>query len=188
VKRLLLRLGEVTNIAAILVTIASLFASVCWITSGRAGGASGDLKTAALGFMILRLEAATAASSALVQAQSYLTQASMYYARADAADDEELKSYLNQLGDQSLEMPNFQASLAKEEEAKAQSYYDKYAEALESAARWARVADRRSTGALIFNVSAILASCAVLFKRRGLLYAFIPVFLLGCSYLVSSLL
>lgn len=131
---------------------------------------------------------AAAASSALVQAQSYLTQAGMYYARADAADDEELKAYLNQLGDQSLEMSNFQTSLAEEAEAKAQSYYDKYARALESSEQLARVAARRSTGALIFNVSAILASCTVLFKRRGLLYSFIPVFLLGCSYLVRSLL
>jgi len=182
-----IRFGEVTNATAILVAVATLFASLSWISSGKAGGEASDLKTAALGFMMLRLEAATEASNALVQAQSYLTQAGMYYAEADAADGETLKSYLNDLGDRSHEMSQFQTSVAQEAEAKSQGYYGEYADALDRAADLGRTADFRSTAALILNVSATVASLAVLFKKRALLAVFAPVFLLGIAYLVLSL-
>ncbi len=183
-----IKMGEIVNVAAILVTIASLLASVCWISSGKAGSEANDMKTAALGFMILRLESSTQASTALVQAQSYLTQAGMYFAEADSAEDEELKSYLNDLGNQSLEMSTFYSSVAKDSENRAQSYYDKYNETLESSTEFGKQADYRSTGALIFSVAAIMASCGVLFKRKEILYVFIPIFIMGLSYLLISLL
>jgi len=181
-----LRLGDVANVAAVLVTVATLFASLSWISAGKAGGQSGDLKTAALGFMIMRLEAETLASNALVQAQTYLTQAGMYYAEADAADNEELKGYLTDLGDQSIEISQFQSSLAEEQRAKAQTYIDSYDDALGRSSRSGRVSDYRSTAALILNVSASVASGAVLFKRRALLLVFAPVFCVGLSYFVAS--
>ena len=59
-------------------------ASVSWISSSKAGGEANDLKTAALGYMILRLESSTQTSIELVQAQTYLTQAGMYFAEADS--------------------------------------------------------------------------------------------------------
>lgn len=183
-----LRIGEITNVAAFLVTIATLFASLSWISSGKAGGQADDLKTAALGYMMLRLEAATQASTALVQAQSYLTQAGMYYAEADSAENDELKAYLNHLGDQSMEMSNFQSQVAKDAEQKAQSYYEEYSQALETSGKFGKVSDYRSTAALILNVSASVASGAVLFRKRLLLVVFGPIFLLGLCYLVASLL
>ena len=182
------KLGDVTSVAAVLVTMATLFASLAWISSGRAGGEAGDLKTAALGFMMLRLEAATQASTALVQAQSYLTQAGMYYAQADSAADEELATYLTGLGDRSIEMSQFQTTVAQEADAKAQSYYDGYDGALKRAGTAGRVADLRSTAALVLNVSATVASMAVLLRRRALLFVFAPVFLVGIGYLTASLL
>jgi len=33
-----IRLGDVVNVAAVLVTVATLFASLSWISAGRAGG------------------------------------------------------------------------------------------------------------------------------------------------------
>lgn len=57
----------------------------------------------------------------------------------------------------------------------------------EASAQFSRIADYRSTAALILNVSAAVASGVVLFKKRFLLYVFTPVFFLGISYLVSSL-
>lgn len=187
-RRLRIKIVEIANLAAILVTIASLLASVCWISSGKAGGQANDMKTAALGFMILRLESSTQASTALVQAQSYITQAGMYFAEADSTDDEELKSYLNDLGNQSLEMSNFHSSVSENSEKRAESYYDNYSKTLELSAKHGKVADYRSTGALIFSVSAILASCGVLFKRKEVLYVYIPIFIIALSYLVFSLL
>jgi hypothetical protein len=181
------KLSDVTSVAAILVAVATLFASLSWISSGRSGGQSGDLKTAALGFMMLRLEAATEASNALVQAQSYLTQAGMYFTQADSADDEELKSYLGNLGDQSLELSEFQTTVARKGEARAQTYYGEYESALERAASSGRIADLRSTAALILNVSATVASMVVLLKKRSLLLLFAPVFFLGIGYMVVSL-
>jgi hypothetical protein len=180
-------LGDVTSVAAILVAAATLFASLSWISSGRAGGQAGDLKTAALGFMMLRLEAATEASNALVQAQSYLTQAGMYYAQVDSTADEELEAYLADLGDQSIELSEFQTTVAREAEARAQTYYGEYESALGRASSLGRIADLRSTAALILNVSATVASMVVLLKKRALLLLFAPVFLLGIGYLAASL-
>ena len=187
-RRLRIKVSELVNVAAILVTIASLLASVCWISSGKSGSQSDDQKTSALGFMMLRLESSTDASTALVQAQSYLTQAGMYFAEADSTDDEDLKSYLTELGNQSIEMSVFYSTKANNSETRAQLYYDEYSEALEIAAESCKLADYRSTGALIFNVSAIVASACVLFKRKEFLYVYIPIFMIGLYYVIVSLL
>jgi hypothetical protein len=183
----MLRSVKTENLAALLVTLASLCAAVAWISAGKAGGRANDLKTAALGFVILRLEAATEASNALVQAQTYLTQAGMYYAEATAATDDVLAEYLDGLGDQSLDMSAFQSDLASSAQARADVDYAKYEEALAQSARHGAVSDRRSTAALILNVSVALASATVLLRRRVLLLAFAPVFLVGVLWLVQSL-
>jgi len=180
-------LGDVANAAAVLVALATLFASLSWISSGRAGGQEGDLKTAALGLMMLRLEAATEASNALVQAQTYLTQAGMYYAEADSTDSAELAAYLSGLGDQSIAQSEFQMATARTAEQRAADYFDEYQSTLDRAAGLGQVADLRSTAALILNVSATVASIVVLLRRRWLLLIFAPVFLVGIAYLLLSL-
>jgi len=176
------------NIAAILVTVAAMFAAVCWIASGKAGGEASDRKTAAIGFMMLRLESATEASTAQVQAQSYLTQAGMYFAYADKENNEETRSYLENLGYQSVSISNFYLSVAENAENRAGLYYNSYEEALSSSVTWGKVADYRSTGALIFNVSATLASLGVLLKREEVLYVYIPIFAIGLFYFIMSFL
>jgi len=178
---------SIISIAAILATLASFFAAVSWITSGKAGGVASDRKTAALGIMILRLESETNASTARVQVQTYLTQAGMYYAYAEKEDNEDVKRYLENLGDMSLAMSNYYIGVAENEENRAQTYYDDYLEALDTAKAFGGTADYRSTGALIFNVSAIVASCGVILKRKEILYVYIPIFALGISYLTLSL-
>jgi hypothetical protein len=182
------RLVEFTSVAALLVTLATLVAAVAWISSGRARGTVEDLRTAALGFMILRLEAATETSTALVQAQTYLTQAGMYYAEAESIDDEQVAAYLTGLGDQSLELSNFHADRAQQAEQKTQVYFGQYEAALDRSAAFARDSDYRSTAALILNVSAAVASASILIKKRALLIVFAPIFLLGLAYLLASLL
>ena len=138
--------------------------------------------------MMLRLEEQTEASTSWVQAQSYLTQAGMYYAEADSTDDKELKSYLNSLGNQSIELSNFYMISANISENKSEQFFDEYDKALALATTSGKLADYRSTGALVFNVSAIIASGTVLFKRKELLYVYIPLFILGLYYLILSLL
>jgi hypothetical protein len=187
-KKLRFNMGDIANIAAILVTISSLLASVSWISSSKAGGQADDQKTAALGFMILRLESSTEASTSLVQAQSYLTQAGMYFAEADSTQDKQLKAYLDSLGFQSLNMSNFYSAVAEESETRAESYYDNYTQTLNLSNTFSKKADDRSTGALIFNVSAIVASACVLFKRKEFLYVYIPIFMIGLYYAMVSLL
>jgi len=137
--------------------------------------------------MILRLESSTEASTALVQAQSYLTQAGMYFAEADSAHDEQLKTYLDSLGFQSLNMSDFYSTVAEESEIRAESYYSNYTQTLNRSSAFDEKADNRSTAALIFNVSAIVASACVLFKRRELFYVYIPVFILGLYYTMISM-
>lgn len=179
--------SRTVSIAAVLVAIASFFAAVSWISSGKAGGGATDRKTAALGFMILRLESSTEASTARVQVQTYLTQAGMYYAYADRENDENVKRYLENLGDMSLAMSNFYIGVAENEENRAQSYYDDYEGALEAAAALSESSGYRSTGALIFNMSAIVASCGVILKRMEILYVYIPIFAFGIGHLILSL-
>ncbi len=178
---------SIANVAAILVTVASLFAAVSWISSGKAGGEASDRKTTALGFMMLRLESSTEASTARVQAQTYLTQAGMYFAEADATDNEDLRGYLDNLGYMSLSLSNFYLSMAENAENRAQSYYDNYAGALDVASELDRDEDYRVTGALLFNMSAIVASCGVILKRREILYVYAPIFALGVGYFALSL-
>ena len=179
---------DIINIAAIFVTISSLCASVSWISSSKAGGQANDLKTAALSFMILRLESSTQASTELVQAQSYLTQAGMYYAETDSVDDNDLKSYLTDLGNQSINMSNFHSSVSQDAENRAENYYTNFSETLEKATRFGGIADLRSTGALIFTISAIIASTVGLFKRKEIMYVYFPIFIVAVSHLVVSLL
>ncbi len=183
-----IRWPDITTTAALLVTLATALASLSWISAGRAGGQAGDLKTAALGFMILRLEAATEASNELLQAQSYLTQAGMYYAQADAAEDVDLQGQLAGLGDQSIEMSDYHAAAAKDSNVSADKYYTSYEYALDRSAVIGGKSDNRSTAALIFNVSAAAASLVVIFKRRWLLGVCVPVFLVGMSYFAISFL
>jgi hypothetical protein len=187
-KHFKVKMSELVNIAAILVTIASLLASVCWISAGKAGSQSDDQKTSALGFMMLRLEAETETSTSLVQAQSYLTQAGMYYAEADSTDDKVLKSYLNSIGNDSIEFANLYKSSASNSSNRSKQYINKYNKTIALATTSGKLADYRSTGALIFNVSAIIASGTVLFKRKELLYVYILLFILGLYYLILSLL
>jgi hypothetical protein len=186
-KTLKIKKIDIINIAAIFVTISSLCASVSWISSSKAGGEANDLKTAALGFMILRLESSTQASTELVQAQSYLTQAGMYYAEADSVDDNDLKSYLTDLGNQSIEMSKFHTSVSQEAENRAQNYFTNYSIALGKSMQFGDMAVLRSTGALIFTISAIIASTVGLFKRKEIMYVYFPIFIIALSHLLVSL-
>jgi hypothetical protein len=138
--------------------------------------------------MILRLESSTEASNALIQAQTYLTQAGIYLEYANRENDENVKSYLENLWYTSLMQSDFYSSVAENAENKAQSYYYVYENSLESATNNDNVAGNRTTGALIFNVGTVLAECAVLVKRRELLYVFLPIFAIGVYYLAISLL
>jgi len=178
---------DLINVAAIFVTISSLCASVSWISSSKAGGEANDLKTAALGYMILRLESSTQASTELVQAQTYLTQAGMYFAEADAEDNSELKSYLNDLGNQSIEMSNYHTTVSVNLENRAQNYYSNYSQTLDKATQFGNVASLRSTGALIFTISAIVASIVGIFKRKEIMYVYFPIFIIAASHLAISL-
>ena len=122
--------------------------------------------------MILRLESQTQASTEMVQAQSYLTQAGMYYAESDSVDDEDLKSYLTDLGNQSIEMSNYHLEVSKVMENRAINFYTNYSTSLNKAKKLGHIADLRSTGALIFTISAIVASTVGIFKRKEIIYVY----------------
>jgi hypothetical protein len=180
-------LEKIVNAAAVLAVVGSLFAATCWITAGKAGGLADDGKTKALSSMILRLESSTEASNERVQAQTYLTQAGMYFAYAEKENNENTKETLENLGYISIAMSNFHSSAAENAENRAQSYYGAFEDNLISAAKFDEIAGNRSTGALVFNVAAMLAEVAVLIKRREILFVCLPVFAIGAYYLMISL-
>jgi len=177
---------NVTSIAAILVTIASLFAAISWITSSDAGNDASSSRISALGFMMLRLECITEGSNSRVQAQSYLTQAGMYLAYSEKEENQEVKEYLENLWSESIQLSNFYIEKAENAEARSEFYYGSYENAMDRSAHLGQISENRSTAALLFNVSAIIASCAVLFKKRVLLYVYVPFFLSGLYYLLIS--
>lgn len=177
---------DITNVAAILVTIASLFAAISWISSGGAGSEASSSRMSALGFMMLRLECVTEASSSRVQAQSYLTQAGMYLAYSEKEENLEVKAYLENLWYQSIQLSNFFTEIAENAEGRAVLYSDAYENAMSQTSLFDSISELRSTAALLFNVSAIIASCAVLFRKRFLLYIYLPSFVTGLYYLLSS--
>jgi len=179
---------KIVNIAAVLAVIASLLAAVCWITSGKAGGAADDEKMNALSKMLLRLESSTESSNAQIKAQTYLTQAAMYAAYAEMATDNENKAILENMWYQSWVMSEYWLVVAENNENSARTYGSAYENHLQLAAKIDNAAGNRSTGALIFNVAAVLAECAVLIKRKELLYVFIPIFVIGAYYLTMSVL
>ncbi|MEM2878043.1 MAG: hypothetical protein QXG10_00595 [Candidatus Hadarchaeales archaeon] len=178
--------NDITNVAAILVTIASLFAAISWITSGGAGSEASSSRMSALGFMMLRLECTTEASNSRVQAQSYLTQAGMYLAYSEKEDNLEVKGYLENLWYQSVQLSNFYIEKAENAEARGEEYYGAYENAISRSLHFSSMSEERSTAALLFNVSAIIASCAVLFRKRFLIYMYLPFFAVGAYYLLIS--
>jgi len=137
--------------------------------------------------MMLRLESATEASTARVEQQTYLTQAAMYWAYAEKATDNENRAILENVGNLNYSMSVFKGQVAENAENRAQTYYGAYEEAIDSASSYGKVADYRSTGALIFNVGAMICGTAGLLKRKELLYIFIPIFAIGAGYLIMSL-
>ena len=137
--------------------------------------------------MILRLESSTQASTELVQAQTYLTQAGMYYAEADSEDDKDLKSYLNDLGNQSIEMSNFHTSVSENAENRTQNYFTNYSVTLDKTTYFGNIAALRSAGALIFTISAIVASVVGIFKRKEIMYVYFPIFIIAVAHFAISL-
>ncbi|MEW6592114.1 MAG: hypothetical protein AB1305_00255 [Candidatus Hadarchaeota archaeon] len=178
----------VADLAIVLVSLASLFATVSWIASSKASGPASDSKTAALGIMILRLESETDASNYLTQAQMSATLASISFARAEATDNLELKSYLDNLGYTQISLANFYTAAAENAKNKANSYYDNYSQRMADAAKLGGVADMRSTAALIFTATAIVGSSGTLLKRREVVYLAVPIFIIAAGFFVWSFL
>jgi hypothetical protein len=176
------------NFAIVLISLASLFATVSWISSSKASGPATEYKTEALAMMVLRLESITQASTARVQAQTYLTQAGMYWAYADRENNENVKDALENLGYVSYQQSIFQLEVAENAENKAKIYENSYGEKLEEARKLSNVADLRSTGALIFTATAIIGSSGALVKRREIVYIAIPIFAVASYFLTSSFL
>jgi len=181
---------KIADVAAILAVIASLFAAVCWITSGKAGGAADDKKTAALGMITLYSTAKTDESNALVRIETYRMQAdtaAVYWDYAIKENNENAALYWENKWYESNAYVNYYILYAENEENKAQMYYDEHENALDLANNLDKAAGNRSTGALVFNVAVVLAECTVLIKRKEPLYVFIPIFAIGMYYLIVSL-
>ena len=85
-------------------------------------------------------------------------------------------------------MSNFHSSVSENAENRAQNYYTNYSVTLDKATQFGNVAALRSTGALIFTISAIVASTVGIFKRKEIMYVYFPIFIIGVSHLAISLL
>ena len=111
----------------------------------------------------------------------------MYAAYAEKATDNENKAILENLWYQSWVISEYWLAVAENHENRAAVYGSAYENHLQLAAELDNASGNRSTGALIFNVAAMLAECAVLIKRKELLYVFLPIFAIGAYYLIVSL-
>lgn len=180
---------DIAKTAAVLVSVASIFATISWVSSGMAASKAGEQQWAAIGLMMLRLEATTTASNKLLEAQTHTTQAGVYFTQADTYENEnpELAEYLDNYGYFELAMANISSEEAENTQVKAQTYYESYTEALDSSRAFSETADKRSTSALLFALSALIGSSCILLKRKEILYLGFPILLIAAFYLISSL-
>ena len=178
---------DVAKFAAVLVSVASIFATISWVMSGMAASKADEKQWAAIGFMVLRLEATNTASNKLLEAHTYTTQAAVYFTQADAENESsELAEYLDNLGYLEMAMANLSLGEAENAQENAQAYYESYSTALDMSKTVSGTADKRSTSALLFALSALIGSSCVLLKRKEILYLGFPVLLVAMFYLISS--
>jgi len=178
--------GVVTNLTIVFISLSSLFATVSWIGSSKASGPAGDYRTEALSITIFWLGSSTEASTALLRAETYWTQAMVYYEYAGKENDENIKRYLENIVDTLLEKSNFYISVAENADNKAQAYSENFSDRLDTAKNLGNVADHRSTAALIFTAAAIVGSSGTLLKRREVIFLAIPIFVIAWYFLISS--
>jgi hypothetical protein len=136
--------------------------------------------------MMLRLEAATDAYTKTSEANVYLTTAELFLLQAQDIENAELKSYLENRAINLVQQANFNLSCAENAENLSNMYSDKVTESLDEAEKFGKQAESRSTGAILFTITAIIGSCGTLLKRREIVFAALPIFAIAAYYLVTS--
>jgi len=174
--------------AAILVSIASIFATVSWVMSGMAGNQTDKYQTSALSYTVARLESSTEAYTKTSEASTLATQAEIMLLIASETEDENLASYLENRWAVLMNMVDFNLEQAKNKENEVLMYADKVSDCLSIAEEFSDKEDNRSTAALLFALTALVSSSAILVKRKELLYVDAPILAIAAYYLAASLL
>jgi len=138
--------------------------------------------------MMLRLEAATDTYTKTSEANVYLTTAELFLIQAQSTDNAELKSYLENRAFNMAQQANFNLLYAENAENLSNTYSDKVTESLGIAETFGKQAETRSTGAILFTITAIIGSCGTLLKRREIVLAALPLFAIAAYYLMTSFL
>jgi hypothetical protein len=159
-----------------MVSIASIFATISWISSGRASSEASDYETSSLGFMMVRLESEFEYYSLCSQVETNLVQARV--ALIENYPEGEWEYYIGRAENLQLEAMNAYQ--------RAQSYAENVDTLLDNASELSGMADSRSTAAITFSISAIVGSCGVLIKRKELFYISIIIFAIAACFLLSS--
>ncbi len=180
---------DIAKIAAVLVSIASVLATICWVSSSMSGGKTEQYRSATLANMILRLDATTLVYTETVKANTYLVLSDMYYQRAQAENENlDLKSYYENMEIIYMSMATYSAEVADNMRGNIEKYDNQLESLTDKVLASSGVSDNRATAALIFAISSLISSSVIILKRREILYLIIPTWLVAFYFLIVSLL
>jgi hypothetical protein len=180
---------DIAKIAAVLVSIASVLATICWVSSSMAGGETEDYRSATLANMILKLDATTMVYVSTLEANTYLVLADMYSQRALAENENaELKSYYENMEFLYYSQAIYSAEVADNMRGNMEKYDNQLELLTGKVSASSNVSDNRATAALIFAISSLISSSVIILKRREILYLIIPTWLVAFYFLLVSLL
>jgi hypothetical protein len=173
----------------VLVSIASVLATICWVSSSMAGGETEDYRSATLANMILKLDATTMVYVSTLEANTYLVLADMYSQRALAENENaELKSYYENMEFLYYSQAIYSAEVADNMRGNMEKYDNQLELLTGKVSASSNVSDNRATAALIFAISSLISSSVIILKRREILYLIIPTWLVAFYFLMVSLL
>jgi len=180
---------DIAKIAAVLVSIASVLATICWVSSSMSSGKTEQYRSATLANMILRLDATTLVYTETVKANTYLVLSDMYYQRAQAENENlDLKSYYENMEIIYMSMATYSTEVADNMRGNIEKYDNQLESLTDKVLASSGVSDNRATAALIFAISSLISSSVIILKRREILYLIIPTWLVAFYFLMASLL
>jgi len=171
---------DVAKLAAVMVSIASVFATICWVLSSMASGKTEDYRSATLANMILKLDATTLVYTSTVEAETYIVLSGMYSQQALAENEnDELRSYYEYMQNLYLSMAVYKTQVAENMRTNAEKYDNQLGLLADKMSASSKISEKRATAALIFAVSSLISSSVILLKRKEILYLVVPTWLVA---------
>ncbi len=182
------KVGGLIGFAAILVAVASLLATVSWLTASRIGGSANRLETAAIGMSITGIDFSLSASESLITSYVLDFQNEYFQVEAEAARNQDTVNLYSKMSNDAAEAAEWYREFAQERTEMHELTFETVYDLLDQSAQIKSRAGLASTAAYVFNAAVLVASVIVLVKKVILLYAYFAVLATGLIIFFSALL